>query len=115
MLGAMKRLMPLLFLAACASPAPQFFGAARHDVTLGGIDFTVFHTATEAEVIRHGYLARAARDRVPALMIQAAEQATGCAVDPGRIVTGLPGDTGEARMALLCGPTGQVGGMAGAG
>ncbi len=78
-------------------------GAQRTDLTLDGVDFTVFHTATEAEVIRHGYLSRTAWARVPALMTRAAEQATGCQVDPGGFVTGLPGDTGEARMHLLCG------------
>jgi hypothetical protein len=35
-------------------------------------------------------------------MVQAAEAATGCAVIPGSMVTGLPGDTGEARFRLRC-------------
>lgn len=94
-------LLSLLF-AACASPAPRFMGAQRTDLALGGIDFTVFHTPTDAEVIRHGYLSRAARGDVPALMVRAAEQASGCRVIPASTVTGLPGDTGEARMALDC-------------
>lgn len=91
-----------LLLAACASPAPQFFGAARHDITLSGIDFVVFHKDDRAEVIRLGYLSRAARAPVPALMVEAAERTTGCRVIPGSAVTGLPGDTGEARMELEC-------------
>ena len=44
-------LIPLLLLCACASPAPGFIGAARHDVTLDGIRFAVFHKGAEAEVI----------------------------------------------------------------
>lgn len=89
-------------LAACASPAPQFFGATRHDITLSGIDFAVFHKEDRAEVIRLGYLPRPARAQVPALMVEAAERTTGCRVIPGSAVTGLPGDTGEARMDLDC-------------
>jgi hypothetical protein len=89
-------------LAACASPAPQYFGAERQEVTLEGISFTVFTRANSAEVIRHGYLTRAARVPVAALMATAAEQASGCQVIPGTMVTGLPGDTGEARFQLRC-------------
>lgn len=99
----MKRLVPLLFLAACgASPAPQFFGAARHQITLGGIDFVVFQKDDRAEVVRLGYLSRARRAPVPALMEQAIARTTGCRAVPGSMVTGLPGDTGEARFDLVC-------------
>ncbi len=95
-------LAPLLLAAACASPAPEFFGAERHQITLEGIDFVVLHKGNAAEVIRMGYLARSARAPVPALMIRAVEQTSGCAVLPDSVVTGLPGDTGEARMRLRC-------------
>lgn len=99
----MKRLFPLLFLAACgASPAPQFFGATRHEVTTGGINFVVFHKDERAEVVRLGYLTRAQRKPVADLMVQAVEDTTGCKVIPGTMVTGLPGDTGEARFRLNC-------------
>lgn len=99
----MKRLAPLLLLAACgASPAPQFFGAARHEITLRGINFVVFHKDDMAEVVRMGYLTRAARAPVPALMAEAAERTTGCHVVEGSMATGLPGDTGEARFRLTC-------------
>lgn len=99
----MKTLPLLLVLAACgASPAPQFFGAARHEITLGGIDFVVFHKDTRAEVVRLGYLTRRDRLPVPELMAQAVEQTTGCRVIPGSMITGLPGDTGEARFRLNC-------------
>ncbi len=98
----MRALILTLILAACASPAPQFFGAARHEVTMGGIDFVVFHKGDWAEVVRMGYLTRAERAPVPDLMVQAAESATGCTVISGSMVTGLPGDTGEARFRLRC-------------
>lgn len=99
----MKWLVLLVIVAACgASPAPQFFGATRSDVRLGGIDLVVFQRDDRAEVVRLGYLTRAQRGPVPALMEQAAAQATGCKVVPGSMVTGLPGDTGEARFRLTC-------------
>lgn len=99
----MKHLWPLLILAACgAQPAPQFFGATRHDITLGGINFVVFQKDKYAEVVRLGYLTRAERAPIPDLMAQAAEQTTGCKVIPGSMITGLPGDTGEAKFRLNC-------------
>lgn len=100
----MPRLIPfLLFVAACASPAPDFFGASRHDVTRGGIDFVVYQRADEVEVVRMGYLARSARAPVPRLMQEAAAEATGCRVIPGSMRTKIPGDTGVARFDLDCG------------
>lgn len=99
----MIRVLPLiLWLCACASQSPDFFGATRHDVTQGGLRFSVFYHERRAEIIRHGYLPRGARDRVPLLMVAAAEQATGCRVRPGSFQTSLPGDTGVARVALDC-------------
>lgn len=92
----------ILLVAGCASPAPEFIGAARKDVTLEGISFVVFHHGNEAEVIRMGYLNRRARDRVPALMYHAAEVATGCQAVPHSLRSQLPGDTGEDRVALRC-------------
>lgn len=97
-------LLLTLILSACASPAPQFFGATRHDVTLEGIRFAVFHDGSEAEVIRLGYLSRKARAPVPQLMVAAAEQTTGCTAIPGSLTTRIPGDTGEARLTLRCPP-----------
>ncbi|MFD1883785.1 hypothetical protein [Paracoccus pacificus] len=95
-------MLPFLILAACASPAPEMFGAARHDITLDGIRFAVFQKGNEAEVIRLGYLTREQRARVPELMMQAAARTTGCAAIPGSLITRLPGDTGEARVSLDC-------------
>lgn len=96
---------PLLVFAlvtACASPAPEFFGATRHEITLEGIRFVVLHKGNAAEVIRMGYLGRAERGQVAELMLRAVAETTGCRVLPGTVVTGLPGDTGEARMRLAC-------------
>lgn len=99
----MPRLLPLLLLlAACVSPAPDFFGAARHEVTRGGIGFVVFQRADQVEVVRTGYLSRAARGPVPLLMAEAAEAATGCRVLPGSMRTRIPGDTGVARFDIDC-------------
>lgn len=99
----------LLALAGCdASPAPGFFGATRHEVTLQGIRFAVLQKEDRAEVIRlnHTYLSLRDRDRVPALMLEAVEETTGCRVKRplgglGRSPA-LPGDTGEARFDLDC-------------
>lgn len=95
-------ILPLLSLASCASPAPQFLGAERHDMKLDGIRFAVFVDGNEAEVIRLGYLSARDRARVPELMMRAAAQASGCAVVPHSLLTRIPGDTGEARVSLGC-------------
>ena len=87
------RFLALLLLAACATPAPQFFGAERHEVTRGGVRFVIFHS---------GYLTRAERADVPRLMEEAAAEATGCQVIRNSMKTRIPGDTGEARFALDC-------------
>lgn len=99
----MRMVPALLLLAACgASPAPDMFGSVRSEVSRGGLDFVVFQTGSEVEVVRMGYLSRAARARVPALMSEAAEAATGCRVIPNSMTTKIPGDTGVARFALDC-------------
>jgi len=95
-------LLLVLFLSACASPAPQFLGAARHDITLQGIRFAVFHDGDRAEVIRLGYLDRTSRAQVPELMVIAAERTTGCAVVANSLRSRIPGDTGEAQLSLRC-------------
>lgn len=94
--------LALALLAACASPAPEFFGAARHEIALEGVRFVVLHKGNAAEVIRMGYLSRDERAPIPGLMLRAVEETTLCRVLPGSVVTALPGDTGEARMRLSC-------------
>lgn len=92
-----------LSLTGCASPSPDMMGGVRHDTTVGGMNFVVFHKEAEAQVVRTGgYIPRKDRDRVPALMAQAAGQATGCAVIDNSMKTAMPGDTGVARFDLDC-------------
>lgn len=104
---AVALVLGLALLTGCdASPAPQFLGATRHEISLQGYRFAVFVKGEHAEVVRLGYLRRSARDAVPALMEQAATLASGCRVTGP--ATGLwrspalPGDTGEARFRLRC-------------
>lgn len=89
----------LLLLAACdASPHPTFFGATQSRATIGGRDFTVFQKENRAEVVRLGWAGPADRRGMRERMMQAAEQATGCTVNPNS----FDGDDGEARMSLRC-------------
>ena len=98
----MRCLFLLLLLSACASSSPAMMGGTRQTVTVEGMDFTVFRKADRVEIVRMGYLSRPQRDRVPALMVRAGEQATGCRVLADSIKTRLPGDTGVARFDLVC-------------
>ncbi len=89
----------LLLLAACdASPYPSFFGATQTRTTVEGRDFTVFQKLNKAEVVRLGWAGPQERRGMRERMILAAEQATGCTVNP----TSFEGDDGEARMSLRC-------------
>lgn len=92
----------LILISGCASPAPDYFGAVRHEVTKGGIDFVVFQKGSAVEVVRLGYLTRAERKPVPRLMEEAAAEATGCRVVPNSMRTKIQGDTGVARFDLDC-------------
>lgn len=93
------RLLPALaLLCACASPSPQFFGATRSDVTIDGRSFTVFREDTRVQVIRHGYARASARPDIPAQMLRAVAQATGCTP----IETSFQGDSGERRGRIRC-------------
>ncbi|MBD9525691.1 MULTISPECIES: hypothetical protein [Paracoccus] len=95
-------ILSLLILASCASPAPEYFGATRHDLEIDGIRFAVFVKESEAEVIRLGYLSRKDRARVPELMMQAASQASGCEAIANSLTSRIPGDTGEGKVSLRC-------------
>lgn len=95
----MKALIPLLFLAACgASPAPEFFGATRTDVTLNGRDYTVFQKGERVEVIRLGYARRGEHQEIRATMIELIPTVTGCKLKEST----LTGDSGEMRGSLDC-------------
>lgn len=96
----MQRLIPLILLAACgASPAPEFFGAKRTDVTRDGRQYVVFQKEERVEIIRLGYARRGEHQEIRATMIVLAEEVTGCKL---REKT-LQGDSGEMRGSLTCG------------
>jgi hypothetical protein len=94
----MKRLLPLLVLAACASPAPEFLGATRTDITVDGRDYTVFQKGERVEVIRLGYATRGEHKEIRATMIELVPRVTGCKLRD----TTLQGDSGEMRGSLDC-------------
>jgi hypothetical protein len=100
MLRGMKRILPALFLlSACgASPAPEFFGAVRSDVTRNGRGYVVFHTDRRVEVIRLGYARRGEHQAIRADMIDLIPDATGCRLVPST----LQGDSGETRGSIIC-------------
>lgn len=93
------RLSTLMFLAACgASPAPEFFGATRHDVVASGRNYTVFQKGNRVEVIRMGRARRGEHHDIRAAMIALIPQVTGCPL----IESTLQGDSGEMRGRLRC-------------
>lgn len=95
----MRALVLALALAACgASPAPEFLGAARRDVTVDGRQYTVFHTERRVQVIRHGWAARGEHQAIRAAMIGLVEPVTGCAL----LDRSLTGDSGEMRGSIRC-------------
>jgi len=95
----MRWLYPLIFLAACgASPAPEFMGASRTDVTVNGRDYTVFQKGERVEVIRLGYARRGDHQAIRATMIDLIPRVTGCRLRDNT----LQGDSGEMRGSLDC-------------
>lgn len=87
-----------LLLCGCASPSPEFFGATKTEVTVEGRAFTVFRNDRRVQVIRHGYAGTAARREIPAQMMLAVAQATGCRP----ISESFVGDSGERRGRISC-------------
>lgn len=98
----MKSLIALsiltFFLAACASPATEFLGATRTDVTVSGRDYTVFQKGERVEVIRLGYARRGEHQEIRATMIELIPAVTGCRLRDST----LQGDSGEMRGSLDC-------------
>ncbi|NEX48686.1 hypothetical protein G3572_21050 [Rhodobacter sp. ETT8] len=89
----------LLFLAACgAQPAPQFFGAERHDVLREGRQYTLYRKGDAVEVIRLGYARRGEHQAIRATMIALIPEVTGCRL----VESSLRGDSGEMRGRLRC-------------
>jgi hypothetical protein len=94
----MKALIPLLFLAACASPAVEFMNATRTDTTVNGRNYTVFQKGERVEVIRLGYARRGEHQEIRATMIELIPVVTGCKLRENT----LQGDSGEMRGSLDC-------------
>lgn len=91
-------LIPLLALAACDSPSPQFSGLVAKQVALEGSTFTVRHTAFEAEVIRTNFDAVPRRDAIFQKAAEAIRRASGCKILPGS----MRGDMSVIHAALKC-------------
>ena len=95
----MKRLLPLVFLAACgAQPSPLLLGAQRRDVVVAGRSYTVFWTERMVEVIRLGWASPGEHQGIRATMIGLIPEVTGCRVNE----RSLTGDSGEMRGAVNC-------------
>ncbi len=96
----MRRLIPLIFLAACgAQPAPEFFGAERNEVRRDGRAYVVYRKGDRVEVIRLGHARNGEHAAIRATMIALVPEVTGCALRPST----LKGDSGEMRGSLTCG------------
>ncbi|WP_431300627.1 hypothetical protein [Tabrizicola sp. BL-A-41-H6] len=87
-----------LLLSACASPAPEFFGATRTEVSRDGRQYVVLQKDERVEVIRLGYAVRGDHQAIRATMIELIPAVTGCTL---RDAT-LQGDSGEMRGSLNC-------------
>lgn len=97
--GGMKRLVPLLVLAACtASPAPEFFGARKVEVMRDGRAYSVWFTDKRVEVVRHGYARRGEHEGIRATMVALIPEVTGCKLNE----RSLTGDSGEMRGSIRC-------------
>lgn len=91
-------LMGLGLIAACASPAPEFFGAKETRITRDGIRFAVFQRGNRAEAIRLDRISGTRHREMPVLLVSVMEEVTGCRV----IRSTLAGDTAEIRATLRC-------------
>lgn len=91
-------LLPLLLAACGASPAPEFFGATRTEVTVSGRDYVVLQKGNRVEVIRLGYARRGEHQEIRATMIELIPTVTGCTLREST----LTGDSGEMRGSIIC-------------
>ena len=91
-------LLPLLLAACGASPAPEFFGATRTEVTVSGRDYVVLQKGNRVEVIRLGYARRGEHQEIRATMIELIPTVTGCTMREST----LTGDSGEMRGSIIC-------------
>ena len=97
--GRMKRLIPLVFLAACgAQPTPLMMGAERLEATRSGRQYVVFKKEKTVEIIRLGYAARGMHQGIRKDMIELIPELTGCDL----VESTLQGDSGEMRGRINC-------------
>jgi len=94
----MRALIAFVFLTACVSAAPEFIGATRTDITVGGRDYAVFQKEERVSVIRLGYARRGEHQEIRATMIELIPRVTGCSLREST----LQGDSGEMRGSLSC-------------
>ncbi len=95
----MKRIVLLLFLAACgAQPTPLMFGATKTEVTRNGRAYVVFQKGEAVEVIRLGYARRGQHQEIRKTMVDLIPEVTNCRVDDQFI----QGDSGEMRAKVIC-------------
>jgi hypothetical protein len=98
-IAPMKRLIPLIFLAACgAQPTPMMMGAERIEVTRNGRQYVVFKKEKSVEIIRLGYAKRNEFQGIREDMIALIPEVTGCKL----LETSLQGDSGEMRGKISC-------------
>ena len=86
----MRRALALLvLLAACDQPSPlsPFAGLPAQRVSIGGSEFSVRATASEAQAVRRGFDPNAMfqREAIAVRAGLAMERATGCRVVPGTL------------------------------
>ena len=95
----MKRLIPLIFVAACgAQPTPSMFGAERIEATRNGRQYVVLKKEKAVEIIRLGYATRSEHQAIRQDMIALIPEVTGCKLAE----TTLQGDSGEMRGRISC-------------
>ena len=95
----MKRLIPLVFLAARgAQPTPLMMGAERIETTRNGRQYVVFKKEKTVEIIRLGYARRGDHQGIRKNMIELISLVTGCNL----VETTLQGDSGEMRGRINC-------------
>ncbi|WP_323036017.1 hypothetical protein [Pararhodobacter sp.] len=90
------------FIAGCASPGREYWGATHRTVEIDGRRYEVYANLDEArprvQVIRMGYARRPEHVAILPAMVQAAEQATGCRV----VDRSAAGDSGVMTARLTC-------------
>jgi len=100
-----QRILPaIVLLAACASPSPEFLGAAEQLVLIEGTRIAVFRKGDAAQAIRLDRAGRAEQPLMPARLRAAIEVATGCSAKPGSEgpVLGLQNDSAVLTARLAC-------------